>query len=91
MKARVKRVEIAKKLIQKHITNECDKARNIGIAAGAKTMAAVIKDIIKDEYLDIDVKITKINNFCDTCLSNPISSDLKTKEKDGTIAEQENE
>lgn len=82
MKVNVKRIEIAKKYIEKRIADECDKARNIGIAAGAKTMAAVIKDILKNGDLTNEVKIEKINNFCDTCLANPISSDLKSKGKD---------
>lgn len=81
MKANVKKVQLAKDFIEKRIKSECDKARNIGIAAGAKTMATVIMDIIKSKDLGSEEKLAKITNFCDTCLTNPIESDLKAQDK----------
>lgn len=81
MKANVKKVQLAKDFIEKRIKSECDKARNIGIAAGAKTMATVIMDIIKSKDLGSEEKLAKITNFCGTCLTNPIESDLKAQDK----------
>ena len=81
MKANVKKVQLAKDFIEKRIKSECDKARNIGIAAGAKTIATVIMDIINSDNLSSEEKLAKITNFCGTCLTNPIESDLKAQNK----------
>ena len=84
MKANVKRINVAKDYIYRKMKNECDKARNIGIAAGAKTMATVIIDILNGSSSDQE-KLEKIKNFCNTCVANNIEKDLSKDRKEDKI------
>lgn len=82
-----KKYDIAKTIIQKTIQRECDKARNIGIAAGAKTMATVILDIVNSDDSKSN-KLKKIQNFCNTCMVRPVAKDLKARKEDSNAGEQ---